>query len=212
MIRRIPIALLAAALVAIAPVSSALAQVDPQPEPLASLENVSGGTTSLMLDETFTNLLNEAGLDLAGAGAAEIDGSTAQFPIAGGELTVFEPGEVMPFVQGELRHNGGLQIEAASTRAITLSDFRIDPDASRLLGDVSVAGVQIVDDVPLFFLDGRTLEEFEPGNGGQAVLDGATVKLDRNATALLNALLGTEALKEGLRLGTSRIVAEPAGG
>jgi hypothetical protein len=212
MIRRIPIALLAAALVAIAPVSSALAQDDPQPEPLASLENVSGGTTSLMLDETFTNLLNKAGLDLAGAGAAEIDGSTAQFPIAGGELTVFEPGDVMPFVQGELRHNGGLQIEGASTRVITLSDFRIDPDASRLLGDISVAGVQIVDDVPLFFLDGRTLEEFETGDGGQAVLDGATVKLNRNAAALLNALLGTEALKEGLRFGTSRIVAEPAGG
>lgn len=212
MIRRTPIALLAAALVAIAPVSSALAQDDPQAEPLASLENVSGGTTSLMLDETFTNLLNEAGLDLVGAGAAVIDGGTAQFPIAGGDLTVFEPGEVMPFVQGELRHSGGLQIEAASTRVITLSDFRIDPDASRLLGDISVAGVQIVDDVPLFFLDGRTLEEFETGKAGQAVLDGATVKLNRNAAALLNALLGTDALKEGMRLGTSRIVAEPAGG
>jgi len=72
-------------------------------------------------------------------------------------VTVFEPGEVSPYVIGQLQHVGsGFSLAAGGTQ-VALTDFNVDPGASRVYGDVRVNGTIAAGSAYLFQLDGRTL-------------------------------------------------------
>ncbi|MDO3398332.1 hypothetical protein QWJ41_21660, partial [Nocardioides sp. SOB44] len=62
------------------------------------------------------------------------------FPISGGNVSVFTPGEVSPYVIGQLQHVGSGLTRAAGGTTVRLSNFNVDPGVSRVYGDVAVNG------------------------------------------------------------------------
>src|SRR6478735_1998478 len=91
--------------------------------------------------------------------------------LTGGNVTVFKPGEVSPYVIGQLQHeNSGLSLTAGTT-TVELTNLNVDPGVSRVYGDVSVNGKTAVTSAYLFSLDGRTLKPLA-AQGDTAVLEG----------------------------------------
>lgn len=183
-------------------------ETEQPPEPVAQIDTLTGRNTRVFLDSGFLEALESLELTPAPVGDATInEEDEAEFPITGGNVTYYEPGTVDPFVIGLIEHDGsGLSLESADGTLVELTDFAIDPGASVLMGKVSVDGEVAIPTAPLFFLDGSTLEPLRTGaNGAVAVLEGATVKLKREAANLLNETFGLDALEEGMLIGESKI-------
>lgn len=180
----------------------------PPPEPIAQIDTLTGRNTRLTFDSGFVEALESLELTPGAVGDASLsDEGRAEFPITGGNVTYYEPGTISPFVRGLIEHDGsGLSLESADGTLVELTDFEIDPGASVLIGEVSVDGEMAVPNVPLFFLDGSTLEPLRTGaNGAVAVLEGTTVELKDEAADLLNATFGVDGLKEGLVVGEAKL-------
>jgi len=174
-------------------------------EPVVEVEEIPVGTTYVELDSGFVSALESLSLTPGPVGSAAISGGSARFPITGGSVTVYEPGSVDPYVQGEIGHGGsGLSLSSGDTE-VALTDFVVDPGTSKLTGDVWVDGEVAAENAYLFFLDGSTLDPLRPLDAG-AVLEGTTVKLSQEAAGLLNETFGTDALEGGLEIGTAKIV------
>jgi hypothetical protein len=184
---------------------------NPKPTPVASIPSLSGQTTAVMLDEGFVKALGQLELTPAPVGDATItDAGVAKFPITGGTVTYYKPGSVSPYVQGMIDHDGsGLSLTGGGT-TVKLTDFEVDPGKSLLTGKVTVDGEVAAESAPLFFLDGRTLQPLQTNDDGTAVLEGTTVKLKAEAADLLNQTFGTDALTEGLVIGTAKITVNTA--
>ncbi len=177
-----------------------------QAEPAARIDQLAGERTSVALEPSFLEALESLDITPGAVGDARItEAGAAVFPITGGNVTYYEPGTVSPFVQGRIDHEGsGLSLEAGGT-TVELEDFVIDPGTSILTGTVSADGEEVAQDAPLFFVDGRTLEPLETRPDGNAVLEGATVKLRAEAAQLLNDTFGTDALKKGFPVGKAKV-------
>ncbi|HET6546933.1 MAG TPA: hypothetical protein VFG79_00660 [Solirubrobacter sp.] len=184
---------------------------DPKPTPVASIPSLSGQTTAVMLDQGFVKALGQLKLTPAPVGDATItDEGVAKFPITGGTVTYYKPGSVSPYVQGMIDHDGsGLSLTGGG-KTVKLTDFEVDPGKSLLTGKVTVDGKVAAESAPLFFLDGRTLQPLQTNDDGTAVLEGTTVKLKAEAADLLNQTFGTDALTEGLVIGTAKITVNTA--
>ena len=64
-------------------------------------------------------------------------------------------------MQGDIQHQGsGISLTAGATK-VELTNFDIDPGASKLYGDVSVNGTQAASHAYLFYLDGTTLKALQ---------------------------------------------------
>ena len=177
------------------------------PKPVAQIDTLTGRNTQVKLDKGFVQALTDLKVTPAPVGSAKITSAgAAVFPITGGNVTYYKPGSVSPFVQGRVDHDGsGLSLSAGGTK-VELQDFVVDPGTSTLTGSVSVNGKEAAASAPLFFLDGRTLDPLKTTNGGkQAVLEGTTVKLKKEAAGLLNDTFKIDALKEGLVIGIAKI-------
>ncbi len=186
---------------------AASSQEQNTPEPVAQIDTLTGRNTQVKLDQGFVQALTDLKVTPGPIGSAKItNGGAAVFPITGGNVTYYEPGSVSPFVQGRVDHDGsGLSLTAGGTE-VQLEDFVVDPGTSTLTGSVSVDGEEAAASAPLFFLDGRTLEPLRTTKGGaQAVLEGTTVKLKKEAADLLNQTFKIDALKEGLEIGVAKI-------
>ena len=179
------------------------------PEPVAEVPSVTGEDTAVALDAGFVTALEDLGLTPGTVGDATLEEGSLAFPITAGNVTYYEPGSVSPFVQGMLEHEGsGFSLTAGDT-TVELTDFVVDPGTSELTGTVSANGEVAAESAPLFFLDGSTLEPLQ-AEGDTAVLTGTTVKLKAEAAALLNETFGTDALEEGLEIGTATITLNTA--
>ena len=180
------------------------------PTPEAQIENLTGEMTEVTLDAGFAAGLMSLKLTPAPVGTATIEGGVAAFPITGGSATYFKPGTVDPYVQGLINHEGsGLSLTDGKTK-VELTNFDVDPAKSILTGDVSANGTSVVEDAPLFFLDGSTLQPLAM-EGGNAVLEGTTVSLTKEAADLLNQTYKTTALTEFFKVGVAKItLAVPA--
>ena len=187
-------------------------------EPVAELDSLTGQQTQVTLDPSFVEGITGLGLTPGVTGGAEFDGTagTVSFPITGGNVTVFEPDSgVDPYVQGSIEHfQSGLTLTAGDTE-VELSNFVVDPGESVLLGKVTVNGMPFPEsgeEVPLFFLDGSTLNPLQVNEAeGTAVLEGTTVSLTATAADALNMVFETEALSEFFLVGVAEItVALPA--
>ncbi|MDQ8046607.1 MAG: hypothetical protein AAGC46_05805 [Solirubrobacteraceae bacterium] len=192
--------------------SSDTAAATPQPTPAAEVTDLSKGVdTEVTLDAGFVKALGTLKLTPAPTGKAEITkAGVAKFPITGGNVKYYTPGTVSPYVQGEIDHDGsGLSLTGGSTK-VTLTNFKIDPGASVLTGQVSVNGKVAAASAPLFFLDGRTLKPLATGPNNTAILEGTTVKLKQEAADLLNQTFKTDALKAGLVIGVAKITVKTA--
>jgi hypothetical protein len=183
-----------------------------QPEPVAAIDDLDGQTTNVELDSGFVEALESLSVTPGVVGDAELKEGTLKFPITGGDVKYFEPGTVSPYVQGEILHSGsGLSLTAGGTE-VELTDFNVDPGASVLTGRVTVDGEVAVDEAPLFFLDGSTLEPLRTTDDGRAVLEGTTVELKAEAAELLNETFGIDALEEGLTIGVAKITLDATAG
>ncbi len=174
------------------------------PKPVASIDALSGDSTAVKLDQGFVDALTQLKLTPGVVGDATLEAGSLVFPITGGNVTVFKPGEVSPYVIGQLQHeNSGLSLTAGKT-TVELTNLNVDPGVSRVYGDVAVNGETAVTSAYLFSLDGRTLEPLA-AEGSTAVLEGTEVKISEVAAPLLNDTFKTDAVKPGLLVGIAKI-------
>ncbi len=186
-------------------------------EPVAEIASLSGKQTAVTLDAGFVQGVTSLGLTPGVVGGATFDGATGKvaFPITGGNVTYYDPAsDVEPYVQGRIEHfQSGLTLSKGGT-TVTLRNFVVDPGESMLLGKVLVNGEPFPADgseVPLFFLDGRTLKPLMPGTEPDtAVLEGTVVKLTKTAADALNMVFMTDALTEFFTVGVAEITVNTA--
>lgn len=174
------------------------------PSPVAAIDSLTGEDTQITLDTGFTDALESLGLTPGVVGDAELTDGALIFPITGGNVTVFEPGTVSPYVIGQLQHvSSGLSLTAGDTE-VELTNLNVDPGVSRVYGDVSVNGEIAVESAYLFTLNGNTLNPLQT-EGETAVLEGTEVYLSPVAADLLNETFGTDAVTEDLLVGIAQI-------
>ena len=174
------------------------------PKAVAVIESLTGESTAIALDKGFTDALTSLKLTPGVTGDAKLTDGSLIFPITGGNVTVFKPGQVSPYVIGQLQHIGsGLSLTAGET-TVELTNFNVDPGVSRVYGDVAVNGDVVAQSAFLFQLDGRTLKPLQV-EGSQAILQGTKVEISDVAAPLLNDTFKTDAVKPGLLVGIATI-------
>jgi hypothetical protein len=172
---------------------------------VATIPSLSGKSTSVALDAGFLNALTTLKLKPGLVGTATMTGTTVTFPITGGHVTVYKKGQVTPYVQGVVDHQGsGLSLTAGTTK-VELENFVIHPgDNSNLTGDVVVNGTTAAKGAKLFDLNGSTLKPITI-SGGVATLTGTQVLLSSTAAGLLDKTFKTTAVKAGLLIGIATL-------
>ena len=184
--------------------SSSSSSSAPAPKPVAAIDNLTGESTAIALDKGFTDALTSLKLTPGVVGDAKLEDGSLIFPITGGNVTVFKPGAVSPYVIGQIQHEGsGLSLTAGDTK-VELTNFNVDPGVSRVYGDVTVNGKVAATSAFLFQLDGRTLEPLKT-EGSNAILTGTKVEISEVAAPLLNDTFKTDAVKPGLLVGIAKI-------
>ncbi|WP_036227635.1 hypothetical protein [Marmoricola sp. URHB0036] len=174
------------------------------PKPVAAIDSLTGNDTQVTLDQGFVDALTQLKLTPGTVGTAKLENGALIFPITGGNVTVFKPGQVSPYVIGQIQHEGsGLSLSAGGTK-VELTNLNVDPGVSRVYGDVSLNGKPVVSSAYLFKLDGRTLEPLSTGSG-TATLEGTKVEISPVAAPLLDKVFKTDAVKPGLLVGIAKI-------
>ncbi|WP_134739483.1 hypothetical protein [Nocardioides sp. 503] len=187
-----------------APVNGGSSASAEAPEPVASIDALTGESTAIALDQGFVDALTTLKLTPGVTGDAKLTDGSLIFPITGGNVSVFEPGSVPNYVVGQIQHeNSGLSLTAGDTK-VELTNFNVDPGVSRVYGDVSVNGKTVVTSAFLFNLDGSTLEPLKT-EGTNAILTGTQVQISDVAAPLLNDTFKTDAVKPGLLVGIATI-------
>jgi len=174
------------------------------PKPVAAIDSLTGNDTQVTLDQGFVDALTQLKLTPGTVGTAKLENGALIFPITGGNVTVFKPGQVSPYVIGQIQHEGsGLSLSAGGTK-VELTNLNVDPGVSRVYGDVSLNGKPVVSSAYLFKLDGRTLKPLSTGSG-TATLEGTKVEISPVAAPLLDKVFKTDAVKPGLLVGIAKI-------
>jgi hypothetical protein len=150
---------------------------------------LTGGATTVTLDQGAANALQSLGIS-----AAPIGSDSLAFPITGGKL------DAKTFA-GTIRHSGGIALTKGST-TVQLTDFEIGiddtPELTALVGGSRV---------PILSVDLSGLKS--DVSDGTITLTGAALKLTAPAAGALNQAFGTTAFTEGLLLGTAAVRANP---
>jgi hypothetical protein len=174
------------------------------PKPVASVPALQGRSTAIKLDAGFAAALKKLKLTPGTIGRGKLVKGSLVFPITGGNVTVVKPGDVSPYVIGQIQHEGsGFSLSAGGTK-VALTNFNVDPGSSRVYGDVKVNGKKVVDSAYLFKLDGRTLKPLRT-QGKFAILQGTKVEISPVAAPLLDKTFKTKAVKAGLLVGIATI-------
>lgn len=174
------------------------------PEAVATIDALKGETTAVKLDTGFTDALGTLGLTPGVFGTGALTDGSLVFPITGGNVSVFTPGEVPNYVVGQIQHEGsGFTLSAGGTE-VAIGNFNVDPGVSKVYGDVSVNGEVAATSVDIFDLDGRTLMPLKP-EGNTAILEGTKVLLSDTAAGLLGSTFDTDAVAGGLLIGVAKI-------
>ncbi|MDO9457328.1 hypothetical protein [Nocardioides sp.] len=180
---------------------------------LAQITDLSqnGGDTSVKLDPGFLEALTTLKVTPSPFEDATLDGDTITFPITGGNVGLFKPGTTPDYVVGQVQHEGsGLNLEAGGT-TVTVGNFNVDPVASLVYGDVAVDDAVAATDIPIFRLDGTTLQEPDlAGGGNEVTLQGSGVFLTEGAATLLNDTFGIQDLSGDVKVGVATIKVKTA--
>ncbi|MCW2830120.1 MAG: hypothetical protein JWP31_812 [Aeromicrobium sp.] len=173
-------------------------------KPLARINALQGDSTAILLDKGFTDALTSLKLTPGVVDDAKLEDGSLIFPITGGNVTYFKPGTAKPYVIGQIQHEGsGLSLTAGDTK-VELTNFNVDPGASRVYGDVTVNGKVAVTSAFLFQLRGATLKPLQT-EGDTAILEGTKVFISPVAAGLLNDTFKTDAVTEDLLVGIAKI-------
>ncbi len=183
---------------------SSSASSDSPPKAVATIEALTGKGTEITLDQGFVDALGALNLTPGLVGDATLTDGVLAFPITGGNVSVFTPGEVSPYVVGQIHHDSsGLSLTAGDT-VLELNNLNVDPTVSRVYGDVEVNGEVVAKGAYLFQLDGRTLKPLQV-EGDTAVLEGTKVMISPDAAPVLNEVFKTDAVTAGLLVGIAKI-------
>jgi hypothetical protein len=177
-------------------------------KPVGEFKTLSGQSTTVVLDPGFLKALTTLQLTPGLIGGAKLNGADLSFPISGGNAKIYKKGDVTPYVQGEIDHDGsGFSLTAGST-VVKMENFVVHPgNDSNLTGQVT-AGGKVLKDVRLFDLDGNTLKTPTISKAGVATLSGTTVYLNPDAAKTLDSVFKTKALEAGkVKVGTAIIKA-----
>ncbi|GAC1610716.1 MAG: hypothetical protein NVS3B26_19070 [Mycobacteriales bacterium] len=176
--------------------------------PVASLANLTGEKTEVILGKDFVAGLTSLKVAPGVTGTAKLDATTGtvSFPITGGSATYYTPGSRTPYVESSIKHDGsGLSLTAGGKK-VTLENFVVDAGQSKVFGDVSLDGKSVAKGAYLFFLDGRTLKPLDTTSmPGKGILFGTEVKLSKVAADLLDKTFNVTALDEFFPVGVARI-------
>lgn len=181
---------------------------------IAEIDDLSADTagemTQITVDSKFFPTLDSLGLAPGIVGDAGLDGDVLSFPITGGNVSLFTPGEVPNYVVGQVQHEGsGLSLETKEKGAgptVELRNFNVDPTVSRVYGDVYADGELVVASAYLFRLDGSTLNPVDTTTEpGKAILEGTQVYISDVAAGLLNQTYGTDAVTDQVLVGVAKI-------
>jgi len=184
--------------------SASAASTPAKPKPVASIYAITGNETQVTLDQGFVDALTQLKLTPGTVGTGKLEDGALKFPITGGNVTVFKPGTVSPYVIGQVQHEGsGFSLSAGGTK-VEITNLNVDPGVSRVYGDVSVNGKLAAPAAYVLKLDGRTLKPLQTGNG-TATLEGTKVEISPVAAPLLDKTFGTDAVKPGLLVGIAKI-------
>ncbi len=187
-------------------------------KPVGAFKTLTGNSTTVVLDPGFISAITSLKLTPGTFGTAKIqkDGSNtdAVFPITGGNAKIYKKGDVNPYVQGEVDHDGsGLTLAAGGT-TVTIKNFVVHPGKnSNLTGEVDVTAggktTVAAKSLKLFDLDGSTLQTPTISSAGVATLQGTTIYLSAEAAKALNGVFKTNALAGGkkVKIGTAIIKA-----
>src|SRR6478672_6183916 len=74
--------------------SSSSSTTQKAPKPVASIDSLSGTSTQVTLDQGFVDALTQLKLTPGTVGTAKLENGALIFPITGGNVTVFKPGQV----------------------------------------------------------------------------------------------------------------------
>ena len=177
-------------------------------EAQAEIKALTGENTAVKLDPGFVDAITQLKLTPGVAGDAKLEGGdTLVFPITGGNVSLFEPGSVPNYVVGQVQHEGSALTLSAGGTTVEIGNFNVDPGVSVVYGDVSANGEPVVSSVPIFDLNGSTLEPITQ-EGGATVLTGSQVLMSAPAADLLNQTFKTDAVKPGLLVGVATITAK----
>jgi hypothetical protein len=173
------------------------------PKPVGEFKTLTGNATSVKLDAGFVAALGTLKLTPGIVGGAKLDAATGtvSFPITGGNAKIYKKGDVTPYVQGKIEHQGsGLSLTGGGIK-VELTNFVVDPgNNSKLTGDVSANGKSAAKGATLFDLDGSTLQTPTISSAGVATLTGTKVYLSADAAKLLNTTFKTNALAGGKKV------------
>jgi hypothetical protein len=174
------------------------------PTPALELDSLDGGDTAVQLDANTLAALTSLTVTVTPTGKAKAtttyQPATFDFPITGGNVKVFTKGEVDPYVQGIIHHDGSGLMFAAGGKTLTVENFDADPGTSMLMASVKGSTGKI----PLFFLDGSGLQITKDA-AGHAKLDGTKVELTAQAAAALNKTFSVTAFQPRLLVGSAHI-------
>ncbi len=183
---------------------TATGAADPGGAAAAQVEQLSGQSTSVVVDAGTAGVLAKNGVSVAPVAPATAStaggGLTVSFPITNGYVAVY-PQTSLPFIRGFVSHSGGLTFSAGK-KSITVTDFMVNPGNSELYATVGGSGAV----VPLLDLDGSKVA-MTTDSSGLIHLDGAVAKLSAPAASALNATFGVTLFTAGIPLGVAHIVA-----
>lgn len=181
------------------------------PAPVAEITALTGEDTAVALDTGFTDALESLGLTPGVVGDGALTDGSLVFPVTGGNVTVFTPGEVSPYVIGQIQHEGsGFSLTAGDT-TVEITNLNVDPGASRVYGDVSVNGEVAASSAYIFTLNGSTLMPLQ-SEGDTAILEGTEVSISPVAADLLNSTFDTDAVTSDLLVGIAKITVNTTSG
>jgi hypothetical protein len=186
--------------------ASAAAPASVSPTPVATIASLTGVDTAVALDAGTLAALKSLNVAVATTGSATMTtqyGPTVDFPITGGNVTVYTKGQVTPYVQGIIHHNGSGLSFTANGKTLTVDNFDVNPGTSLLTAEVVEMNNARV---PLFNLDGTDLAITKDAQG-HAKLDGTKVELTSTAATALNTTFGVTAFKAGMLIGIAHITA-----
>ncbi len=176
---------------------------------ILTVPSLTGVQTSVTLDASLLPTLTSLKVTPAPTGKGTLTkpggAATLNFPISGGNVTIYNKGAVTPYVQGIVHHVGSGVSFTAGGKTLTVENFDVDPGKSLL-----TAQVKEMNDasIPLFTLDGSNLQVTPPGADGIAKLDGTKVELTAEAADAINKYFGVTAFKKGILFGIAHIQAK----
>ena len=176
------------------------------PSPAAQIASLKGTDTAVEVDPAVLKAIEGLGVKVAPTGTGKLTmqyGPTLDFPITGGNVTVYPKGSITPYVQGTIQHEGsGISFTGAG-KTLTVQNFVVDPGTSKLMAQVKEMDNA---EVPLFDLDGTDLQ-ITKDEQGRAKLDGTKVKLTPEAAQALNTTFGVQNFMPGMQIGIAHITA-----